>query len=337
MLWQTKGEVMRKQVLTVLMNALFGVLLWSLPLSCEASVHFGAYLNGNWVEGTTQTVYAGQQINLSEHYQKHNIPIVPGQPSNTTITYAWEIDGHPIKSYVIGNDSAEETDLTPADLGQPTLTCYFTGSGPATAICRVTETAPDGETWHDTGSCGLNIYKPRLTPVPTLGQFHYTNTGTQATLEIGDASGNPYGDGIHITSTGTVPPGMPLGNYDWLQLLHDFTSDVNHIPWAQNAVDPTLDGAFPYNPAVSYFEDSPRQIAVTAFGLDPEIGLTINATAYLMWNCGLSGAIWVPVYYVDWNASGTESGGQITSSTGPSITNTDTDPVNPPTWNNTRT
>jgi hypothetical protein len=326
---------MQNRVMSMLWILALCVLLGTASKRSEAVVHYGCFLNGAWVEGTTQNVYAGQQLNFSEHYQQHTIPAVPGSPTSTTVTVEWEIDGHPIKSYVIGPDSAEVTLLSPADLSQLNFTCYLLASGPATAMCRITEEAYTGQKWYATGSCGLTILKPALTPIPVLGHFIYTNSGSNGVLTFGNNSATPGGDGMYISNNGTDPAQLTTSSYCWCQLLHTFDLLAYNIPYTHVTVDPTLDGAFPYgNPQVAEFQDNPSEGAPIFFGVDPELLVHINATAYLMWNCGKPGSILVPINSTDWNAGAEEVGGVI-SGPDPVAGNIKTDITTPPTWENT--
>jgi hypothetical protein len=332
---------MRTWILKTMWILIVSAVLCTMPNRSEAVVHYGCFLNGNWVEGTTQTVYAGQQLNFSDHYQTHPVPVVPGSPTSNTLTVSWEIDGHPIKSYVIGADSAEVTYLSAADLSQLSFTCYLLASGPATAICRVTEEAYTGQTWYSTASCSLTILKPVLIPVPTLGQVSYTNNGIFAGIHVGIPSADHGVPGIHISnsdpSNGVNMPAGPFieGDYCWCQLIHTLDCYEDYIVRSHNQTDPTLDGEFPYAGIHhAAFEDSPQFSVPTL--VDPLLSIDMSFTTYLMWNCGISNSIYVPINSTDWKARAEESWGNL-SGPGISSDNIQTDITIPPTWNATRT
>ncbi|BDI32609.1 hypothetical protein CCAX7_46600 [Capsulimonas corticalis] len=139
-----------------------------------------------------------------------------------------------------------------------------------------------------------------------------------------------------ITPTGLPPVNTQIGNFDWCQILHTYVTTVLGITQASLASPPELDTIFPYNLPNQPFNDSPYvQAGLIANSVVPPMSIDFDATTYLMWNCGVSGAIWVPIDSLDWKAAGAESAGKLTSATQPTVSNPQNDTVVQPSWNDT--
>jgi hypothetical protein len=327
------GGQMKSRFLSALLLAELCALLVLAPVRGNAISQYGIFVNGTYMNSSTPTYSAGQQLTFGVHYPVSPYPITPNGPNTTTITFEWTITNC-IKTYVTGT-VGYVVHLQPADLQQQNVTCYpLLPYNNIPVTVKVTQTNPQ---WPapvvNNYSGSFNIFKPSgIGLSPVMGHTYYTNTNGAAKIWIGDQSAP--GITINMTGFSQIHP----GTFDWCQLLNSYDTSVLGVSLqhVSSAAGPYLDTKFTYGYPNIEFDDQPSdQGGDFPFGAPPALSINIDATTYLIWNCGTPGAIWVPIAKLDWKAGADENFGALSFVTQPTASNINNNVWEEPEWNDT--
>ena len=288
------------------------------------------------VNSTNNTVWVGQQINLT-NYVSTNIP-----PSAIT-SYQWNIpgatNGTAFYDYKPTSTSSNYTNLfTPTNYTTNSSCNFYWSSGGSNQVVTCTEIIY-GKT--NTVSATFNVSRPNAAITTTHGTI---------TVGTNDSSnpGRPYlyfGDNPPATPGMAFTNSIPLTNgvTEWVQIIaNDTITFTRPTPPPTSRVESGNDAGkpptFPYAIG-SKTEDSPDN---PLFDVYASVNRNFVATMYLMWQPSTNmvngdNTVLVPLMGYQWNWSGTATNNSGTWSLMPGSANyptnaSDVDVTNEPTW-----
>jgi hypothetical protein len=236
---------------------------------------------GQNITGTTQSVVVGQQIALTASYG--NI---------TPTSQSWSVLGTIIGGFSTASNNGGPTSVS---LNAQSTTFYWVAAANSQ---MVTFTLNYGSSQTASASATFNVAGPTSVSVSvsptTSGLLRILNNGTtNALIEFGSTLGTP---GVQFTAHATSPS-QATGTYEWAQLINqnNYAYTIGTTTTFCNG-PAGLDNSFPTSTGF-YFSDSPWRGLPSA---DNKFTWTWNATAYFMWNPGLTNSIAVPLGYVSW-------------------------------------
>ncbi len=242
------------------------------------------------ITGTTQTVVAGQQIQL-------NVTLHPGLQIRDQ---CWTIE--PLGEYVGGFvHRPEHGGPQPVSLNGPTVTVYWVRPGAERRVTyRVTMT--NGES--STAIARFDVEGPSVQDIEVPLVELKVGPGTQPNSSYMSFAGS----GISFRAHYNLPEGL-LRNYTWVQLV---TRDEIEVSAGKNIMICTpkslpepelgagLDTDYPYDWRNPTHDSPPLQLYPDA----AEISRRFHARMYLMLGSGMSNSIVVPLGYVAWHFEG---------------------------------
>ena len=273
---------------------------------------------------TPQEVVVGQPISL----KSFDLPV-----GIATTETTWKVDGTNISGYTVAPDSSSAT-VTPTELKSATLSTYWVYPLQDVRVTykycvdiaglSATE-IKDGLNCSRKAKAAFNVNGPtgKITPTPTswsvsqqiscpsilqLLYFGYPDP-TSGCSHIPLVKGISFKAGI--TNVPVLNGTAVNGTTEWVQLI--LKNRLSGISVSGTQAIPAnlgvgLDNTYPYRP------DDPDDAVTTLASDSPNNSLNpllsretrrFKANMYYLWKPKISGSIFVPLGYVEWNTSGT--------------------------------
>ena len=299
--------------------------------------------DGNMVNSTNNTVWVGQQINLTNY-------ISTSIPASAITSYQWHIPGAnntandtAFYDYKPNTTSSNYTNLfTPTNYTTNNYCNFYWSSGGSNQVVTCTEVIY-GQT--NTVTATFNVSRP--TDIITTPQI--------ATIKVdtGDSSYSPqpalyFGDIVTgtipgITFTNAAPSASILGNNLWVQIINSAVitalPSTGSVPVFHSGVDSAKGFPYPSLNGGLDTQDSPDLSLPFPTSLT-NVSYNFRATMYLMWQPNSSHGdktVMVPLKAYPWHWGGTavNTSGTWTGPESPSYPPTNAanvDVTNEPVW-----
>src|ERR1043166_1502218 len=251
--------------------------------------------NGNNVAGTTQTVFAGQQIALTGIPPGGGFVVVNGGWSNHVTTVGGYGNGSGGPPGPAGGHVLPMPSTNCPSSGNCNLTYYyvaFPGTDTMTLTYNLANntTVSATVTFNTTGPTGNVLPNAFLQPDSTSVVITNATNGS-AFMQMGHSPASP-GVGVFINDNLT----LPQGNVVWVQIIKSTTLTTIFDPSFGFTPPPNLglglDGGYPYPPRFvsltgpNAATDAPGRSLSSSMGLGSD---TFDATMYVMWDPAIPG------------------------------------------------